>query len=199
MEGRAADAPRFKSAVENALDRVIIPNYATFMGAPEAMERPVRGLCEAPSLSALDNARAAFAKTVLTWSRVEMFRFGPAHENNRFEKLFYWPDRKGRGLRQVQAILAEQNETAKPKRAPFWRSNLTAPSSGRNLDGVEALFDLAINGLLSKNDRRYANTTAFELKQAARVLNDSESVWLVAKVYPAQLNLTLGFNSLDGD
>ncbi len=37
---------------------------------------------------------------------------GPAREDNRFERLFFWPDRRGRGLRQVQGILAEEDETA---------------------------------------------------------------------------------------
>ena len=40
-----------------------------------------------------------------------MYRFGPALEANRFEKLFYWPDPRGRALRQVRKGLDSQDPT----------------------------------------------------------------------------------------
>jgi hypothetical protein len=39
-------------------------------------------------------------------------RFGPVTEDHRFERLFYWPDPKGIGLRQVQEALAKEDEAA---------------------------------------------------------------------------------------
>jgi hypothetical protein len=41
-----------------------------------------------------------------------MYRFGPALAGNRQEKLFFWPDRRGRGLQQVKTILRDQDRTA---------------------------------------------------------------------------------------
>jgi len=61
---------------------------------------------------ALKEARNAFATTVDAWSKVEIFRFGPINEDHRFDRLFYWPDPKSIGLKQVQDALAHRDQAA---------------------------------------------------------------------------------------
>jgi predicted lipoprotein len=39
-------------------------------------------------------------------------RFGPVTEENRLERILFWPDRKGIGLKQVQAAIAGEDATA---------------------------------------------------------------------------------------
>ena len=56
-------------------------------------------------------ARDAFAGTVAAWSKVEIIRFGPISQDHRFERLFFWPDPKGLGLKQIQDALAKQEVT----------------------------------------------------------------------------------------
>ncbi|WP_075222392.1 imelysin family protein [Acuticoccus yangtzensis] len=103
----------FRPAVERAVDGVIVPGYAALAEAAGAEATAMNALCRAPSPpEALTRARAGFADLVTAFGRVEVYRFGPARENNRFERLFFWPDRRGRGLAQVQGILAEEDETA---------------------------------------------------------------------------------------
>ena len=46
------------------------------------------------------------------WSSAEIIRFGPITENNRLERMLFWPDRKSIGLKQVQAALSEKDPTA---------------------------------------------------------------------------------------
>ena len=104
-----ADADH-KAIAQAALSEVIRPGYADFRAAAGDLRDKIESLCRVPSDAALDAAKQAFAKTVGTWSKVEILRFGPVTENNRFERLFYWPDPKGLGLRQVQAALAKQDE-----------------------------------------------------------------------------------------
>lgn len=65
-----------------------------------------------PSSDALDDVRATFGDTVVAMAAVNIVRIGPVLENNRLEKLFFWPDRRGIGLRQIQAIIAKQDPTA---------------------------------------------------------------------------------------
>ncbi|PLU71098.1 hypothetical protein BMJ22_24340, partial [Sinorhizobium medicae] len=43
---------------------------------------------------------------------IEIIRLGPALEQNRFERFLFYPDRKSTGRKQVQAILAKQDESA---------------------------------------------------------------------------------------
>lgn len=95
-----------------ALSEVVRPGYAELARSATALNGKVDALCEAPSAAGLDAAKEAFVATVMSWSRVEIFRFGPVIKDHRYARLFYWPDPKGIGLRQVQRVIAEKNETA---------------------------------------------------------------------------------------
>ena len=107
----AADDP-LAEAVASALSEVIQPDFRAFADAADAQLEALRDLCEAPGPERLRRTRETFEATVLAWSRVEMYRTGPAREKNRHTRLFYWPDRKGRGLRQVRRLLASDDDAA---------------------------------------------------------------------------------------
>jgi predicted lipoprotein len=96
---------------KDALINVIRPGYAAFADAATALDGRVQTLCDEPSPEALAAAKKAFAEAVKTWSRVEIFRFGPVNRKNRYGRLFYWPDPKGIGLRQIKRALAEKDES----------------------------------------------------------------------------------------
>lgn len=55
-----------------------------------------------------DGSASGFADTVSSWSTIEIVRVGPVIEKNRFERVLYYPDKKGLGLKQVQRYLAEK-------------------------------------------------------------------------------------------
>ena len=94
-----------------ALTEIIRPGYAALAGAADALQGKMDALCQQPSEPAFDQAKQAFAATVAAWSKVEILRFGPVTEDHRYERLFYWPDAKGIGLRQVQEALAAKDES----------------------------------------------------------------------------------------
>jgi uncharacterized protein len=95
----------------DALVEVIRPGYADLAKNAAVLETKVDMLCEQPSTSALDDAKGSFAAAVAAWSKVEILRFGPVTEHHRYERLFYWPDPKGIGLRQVQDVLAHGDQS----------------------------------------------------------------------------------------
>ncbi len=132
-----------------------------------------------------------------------------------------------RDLKLAHAIEATPDK-AQPKRAPFWRSDLTIPSIRANIDAVLALAGPdGIGAALPKDKAWIAAELAFELRQADKVLarvDDRGERWetLVADAknhedltytlipladaialleggYPDALGLITGFNSLDGD
>jgi predicted lipoprotein len=72
----------------------------------------MKTLCAAPSPGNLDAVRQNFRDATDAWSYAEIIRFGPITEDNRLERLLFWPDRKGIGLKQVQAALAEKDAGA---------------------------------------------------------------------------------------
>lgn len=108
-----ADTPvAFKPAVERIISRVIVPSYDRLVDAARDEQTAITDLCAAPGDDTLQAARDRFADLVLAFSAVEPYRFGPARDDNRFERLFFWPDRRSIGQRQVQALLAEEDPSA---------------------------------------------------------------------------------------
>jgi uncharacterized protein len=94
-----------------ALQHVIRPGYAALAKAARRLKIQTESLCDEPSTPALEAAKEAFVATVGAWSQVEILRFGPIIQDHRYERLFYWPDAKSIGLRQVQQALAKRDAT----------------------------------------------------------------------------------------
>lgn len=93
-------------------DLYAVPSLAAFAGVTGRLEGKMDELCTAPGEATLEEVRATFADTVRAWGPVSILRFGPVTVENRFEHLFFWPDPRGVTLRQVQGVLAEEDEQA---------------------------------------------------------------------------------------
>lgn len=52
-----------------------------------------------------DDARKAFRNTVEVFSEMEYYRLGVINQENRAERLFFWPDRKATGQKQMRRLL----------------------------------------------------------------------------------------------
>ncbi|HOV04305.1 MAG TPA: imelysin family protein, partial [Kaistiaceae bacterium] len=106
LPARADDIAGFDEIVSATIEDFVVPRYARLAEAAVAGEAALAGLCDAPSEETLASARAAFADLVLAHAAVEIVRFGPVLADNRLERLYFWPDRKGLGLRQVERTIA---------------------------------------------------------------------------------------------
>jgi predicted lipoprotein len=105
-------AVKASDVIDRAIDGFVRPAYATFHEEAASADKAVAALCKAPSQANLDAARAGFADLVKAWSQAEIIQFGPITEDNRLERILYWPDRKSIGLKQVQAAIADEDKTA---------------------------------------------------------------------------------------
>jgi len=108
----APAAEKASDVIARAVDGFVRPAYAGLRDRAASMSGAMKSLCEAPSPEHVEAARARFSGLVEAWSRAEIIRFGPITQDNRLERLLFWPDRKGIGLRQVQAVLATKDESA---------------------------------------------------------------------------------------
>ncbi len=97
--------------MQRAVDEVIVPGYSNFRMAAEASGAAMNKLCIANDASSYDGAKKAFADLVSAWSRIEVLRDGPVLDNNMFERILFFPDRKGLALKQIQAMLAAKDES----------------------------------------------------------------------------------------
>ena len=96
----------------NAVDASIRPGFLQMQEEAQSLETNVEALCGAPSEATFETARNQFRSLVIAYSRIEFLRFGPLTESNRAERMFFWPDPRGRGLQQVQRIIADHDESA---------------------------------------------------------------------------------------
>lgn len=95
-----------------AVDGFIRPGYDAFHQSAEKMTAAMKTLCETPSAANYGAAQTAFRDAVVSWAHIEVVRVGPVIEQNRFERILFYPDRKSTGLKQVQAVLSKSDETA---------------------------------------------------------------------------------------
>ena len=105
--------------IENSITGFVRPAYAALHGRANALNDAVKTLCASPSPVNLQSARDSFKAETDAWSYVEIIRIGPVTEQNRLERMLFWPDRKGIGLKQVQATLAAKEAAdADPAQLP---------------------------------------------------------------------------------
>jgi uncharacterized protein len=93
-----------------ALTEYIRPGYVELAKRTDALDERVAALCAEPSAAALKDAKGAFVGAVEAWGKVEPVRFGPVAQEHRYERLFYWPDPKGIGLKQVRDALIKHDQ-----------------------------------------------------------------------------------------
>ena len=67
--------------VDRTIDRVIVPGYAALAIATDGLAGSLARLCAEPGEGTLEAARTEFAGAVTAFSRVELFRLGPARES----------------------------------------------------------------------------------------------------------------------
>ncbi|WP_323014596.1 imelysin family protein [Devosia sp.] len=98
--------------LRSSVHNVIRPAIKTLSLRADELVADMEALCRAPAPAQLEAARAGFAGAALAFGRVEFVRTGPLVEENRVDRLLFWPDRKGIALKQVQAILAGEDAAA---------------------------------------------------------------------------------------
>ncbi len=104
--------PTVQDILGNVVDKAILPGYQDFRLATGQMQGAMETLCQEPSEEKLGDAQMAFDGVVATWSIVEPIKIGPVIEENRFERILFYPDRKGMGLRQVRMALMKKDPAA---------------------------------------------------------------------------------------
>lgn len=93
-----------------ALTKHIRPSYAELTAAFGNLSSEAETFSKAPGEMRLGELRKAFTKAVKAWGRIAHIHFGPIRENNRYERIWFWPDRKGIGRRQVANAIRNQPE-----------------------------------------------------------------------------------------
>jgi len=118
----ALDEAAAKAVMAKAVDLYIRPAYADFHDKATALSQETAKLCASPSQDQLRTVNARFGDVIEAWGKVEIIREGPVLDQNRFERVLFYPDRKSTGLKQVQALIAKPDESATDPKALKTRS-----------------------------------------------------------------------------
>ena len=107
--GAAFDHARL---AQTARTKFILPKYSAFAAAIDQLSNALSTLCNQPSDTHLMAARRAYRTTIVAWGQVELISFGPIADSNRYERILFWPDRRGTGRRQIRRLLRNKDESA---------------------------------------------------------------------------------------
>jgi predicted lipoprotein len=174
LAGRPALAGDTATAVvQAAIDGFIRPGYAALSERTGSLDAAVEALCAAPSAGKLDAAREHFRAATDAWSAIETVAFGPITEDNRLERLLFWPDRKGIGLRQVQAAIAGSNADAAD---PAKLATMSVAMQG--FGALEfVLFGTGSDTLAAPGDPYRCRYGAAIAANVAAIAGDVEAAW----------------------
>ncbi|MCB5363406.1 imelysin family protein [Pusillimonas sp. CC-YST705] len=83
----------------------IAPAVHEFKRSADAMSQALKQMCQDPSSWQAQRLETDFRALVAAWSRIAFLRFGPLVQDNRFERVLFWPDPRGVMLRQIRPLL----------------------------------------------------------------------------------------------
>mgnify|MGYP000403939711 CR=1 FL=1 len=93
------------------VDSYVIPRYAAFAERTALLEASLREACADDRLEAAESA-AAYNAAMDAWMDVQHLRFGPALLFLRYDRLEFWPDKRGVVRRHLSQMLAEHDPKA---------------------------------------------------------------------------------------
>ena len=91
-----------------ALRKHIQPAYHRLTEAFDDMRKSAVLYCRKPDEARLDDLKDRFAEAVRAWGGIAHIYFGPVRTGNSYERIWFWPDRKAIGQRQVLSALRDK-------------------------------------------------------------------------------------------
>ena len=103
---RAEDSNLDSSIAHRLVTHVYQPLHAEFAETSARWATGTIGLCQRPPASSVYKLQVGFMQLVQAFGAVELFRIGPLLEDNLQHRLFFWPDKRAIGERQLRVLVA---------------------------------------------------------------------------------------------
>lgn len=91
-------------------DELIIPAYQSMESQSVELVSSAESFCSDLSDLNLDNLKNSYQGSMLAWQAIQHIQFGPITYFNWNYRMQYWPDERGASGRQLDALLASQDE-----------------------------------------------------------------------------------------
>lgn len=92
---------------EKLVHAIYQPSYHRFAESANQSVREIEGLCSRASASSIYKMQTTFTGLVTDYSSIELYRLGPLLKNQIQHRLFYWPDKRRVGERQLRTLLTD--------------------------------------------------------------------------------------------
>ncbi|WP_193369926.1 imelysin family protein [Pelagibius marinus] len=107
----AAATPDYAALNAAVVDNYVIPRYAAFAERTAVLEASLREACADDRLETGESA-AAYNDAMDAWMAVQHLRFGPALLLLRYDRIAFWPDKRGTVRRHLAQMLSERDPKA---------------------------------------------------------------------------------------
>ncbi len=91
-------------------DELIIPAYQNLESRSVELMAATETFCADFSTLNLDNLKNTYEQSMLAWQAIQHIQFGPITYFNWNYRIQYWPDERGASGRQLDALIASQDE-----------------------------------------------------------------------------------------
>lgn len=102
---QSADSGPNTGFSQRLVSDVYQPHHVYFSKVSKEFALQSVGLCERPPASLTFKLQVGFTDLLEAYSVIEMFRIGPLLDQNRKNRLYYWPDKRRAGERQLRSLL----------------------------------------------------------------------------------------------
>lgn len=92
---------------QRVLSNYIEPATNRFLATTQKLRAELHQACSGKATSTSPQITKAFDDVVLAWSGLSFLRFGPLVQDNRYERIFFWPDPRGLVYKQTVSLLKE--------------------------------------------------------------------------------------------
>ncbi len=91
-------------------DELIIPAYQNLASSSEQLISSAVSFCSDLRSENLNSLKNSYQASMLAWQKVQHIQFGPITYFNWNYRMQYWPDERGASGRQLDALIAAQDE-----------------------------------------------------------------------------------------
>jgi hypothetical protein len=89
----------------------LLPRYEALIRATEDQRQAWTTFCSQPSADGFAGLRAAFQAAMDAWIPLQHVRTGPASQDSRIERIYFWPERKSAVSKHVGVLLKTADRT----------------------------------------------------------------------------------------
>jgi predicted lipoprotein len=104
--GHAVEAQVYATLNKIAIERHILPRYASLVTATGTLDVAAHAYCAAPATLPIQPLREAFGKTMDAWQDIQHVRFGPIDWFFRSQRFAFWPDPRNTIGKQMADLLS---------------------------------------------------------------------------------------------